>query len=318
MANDRSNSARQSGPRVDEPTGTETVGHEWDGIEELDTPMPRWWLWTLYATIVWGIVYVILYPAWPMIDKASEGVLGWTSRGQLAEETSAADLAQQSFKEQLAAIDVVKLQDNPDLLRKAVAGGAAAFKVHCSQCHGSGAAGSQTLGYPNLNDDAWIWGGDLKSIYTTIDEGIRQSGSEHRKSAMPPFAGVFDDPQLTALVSHVQSLNGKDRSNATGATLFSDNCTSCHGPTGGGNRELGVPDLSDAIWLRGGSPEAIRAQILDPKMGVMPAWGDRLDDPTVKMLTAYVYSLGGGEDIAEAEAEAEAEAAPMVASDEQP
>lgn len=295
MASKRTDRPDAAGKRIDEATGTETVGHEWDGIEELDTPMPRWWLWTLYLTIVWGVVYVILYPAWPLIDRATVGMLGWSSRGELAEELGAAEEATQTFREQLAAIDVVKLEDNPQLLQQARLGGRAAFAVNCVQCHGSGAAGSQTLGYPNLNDDAWIWGGDLKAIHTTIAGGIRQPDSEERQSIMPPFDGVFDEAQLNALVSHVLYLGGKNRSNPVGARLYADNCAACHGPAGRGNRELGAPNLADAIWLRGGSRDDIRTQILNPKMGVMPGWQHRLDPATVKMLTAYVWTLGGGE-----------------------
>ena len=282
--------------RIDEPTGTETVGHEWDGIEELDTPMPRWWLWTFYLTIAWSIVYVIAYPAWPLVNRATVGVLEWSSRADLAEDMGAAEMARQGFNEQLAAIDTVQLRDDPELFRQAVAGGAAAFKVNCSQCHGSGAGGSQTLGYPNLNDDDWLWGGDLASIHYSIDRGIRQpEGNEMRQSIMPPFAGAFDRAQLDAITDHVLSFTGQAESDPLGAQLYADNCVACHGVSGDGDRAQGAPRLNDAIWLRGSSREEIIRQILNPKMGAMPAWGERLDPATVKMLTAYVYSLGGGE-----------------------
>ncbi|MBX7502514.1 cytochrome-c oxidase, cbb3-type subunit III [Qipengyuania sp. YG27] len=298
MANKQSD-----GKRIDEPTGTETVGHEWDGIEELDTPMPRWWLWTLYLTIVWAIAYVIAYPAWPMLHKATEGVLGWSSRGQLAEEMSAADLARVSVGERLAAIDINKVPANDALMQQARAGGAAAFKVNCVQCHGAGAGGNQNLGYPNLNDDDWLWGGDMASIEYTIEHGIRQPGSDRRQSQMPSFEGMFDSAQLDAVAQHVLSLSGKAKPNRAGAQLFADNCAVCHGSRGDGNRELGAPRLNDAIWLRGNTAEAIKAQMLNPKMGAMPAWGERLDPMTIKMLTVYVHSLGGGEDFVEVAAE---------------
>lgn len=299
--------------RIDEPTGTETVGHEWDGIEELDTPMPRWWLWTFYLTIVFSIGYVIAYPAWPLVDKATEGVLGWSSRGELAEEIEAAEQAQVSVREALARIPIQRLPDDSALMAQAVAGGRAAFMVNCVQCHGSGAAGSQTLGYPNLNDDAWLWGGDLRSIEYTIVHGIRQPGHEEtRASQMPPFEGAFDRRQLDALVDHVLSLSGKAEPNPLGAQLYGDNCAACHGLRGEGDRELGAPRLNDVIWLRGGTREDIRRQILDPKMGMMPKWGGRLDPVTIKMLAAYVHSLGGGEDFVEIAEE------PEVEVDEQP
>ena len=283
--------------RIDEPTGTETVGHEWDGIEELDTPMPRWWVYTFYATIVWAIGFVIAYPAIPGLKQASEGMLGWSSRGQLAEEMSAADQARLSVREALAVMPIERLPADPELMSQAVSGGAAAFKVNCVQCHGSGAAGSQTLGYANLNDDDWLWGGDLQSIEYTITNGVRQADHPgSRIGAMPSFGGAFSSEQLDNLASHVLSLSGKAEPNAAGAQIFSENCALCHGPTGGGNRTLGAPRLNDAIWLRGGTREDIIAQVTNPKLGAMPAWGERLDPVTIKMLAAYIHSLGGGED----------------------
>ncbi|MBL8657132.1 MAG: cytochrome-c oxidase, cbb3-type subunit III [Altererythrobacter sp.] len=290
--------------RIDEPTGTETVGHEWDGIEELDTPMPRWWLWTLYLTIVWGIVYVILYPAWPMVDKATAGVLGWSSRGELAREMSVADQARASVREQLARTPIERLPEDSKLFAQAVAGGRSAYQVYCSQCHGSGGAGSQTLGYPNLNDDDWLWGGDLKAIHYTITNGIRAPGiKETRTSAMPPFETMFEPAQFEALLSHVMALSGKGSANSAGAQIFRDNCATCHGPSGEGMRLVGGPRLNDAIWLYGGTRDDIRAQIQKPRMGHMPQWGTRLDPVTIKMLSAYVWSLGGGENFVEAAAD---------------
>ena len=299
--------------RIDEPTGTETVGHEWDGIEELNTPLPRWWLWTFYLTIIFAIGYVIAYPAWPMIDRATVGMLNWSSRGELAKDMSAADQARATVREQLARIPIERLPEESGLMQQAVSGGAAAFRVNCVQCHGSGAAGSQELGYPNLNDDDWLWGGDLKAIEYTLVHGIRQAGNdETRMSVMPPFEGAFDTAQLDALVDHVLSLSGKAETNATGARIYADNCAACHGPAGGGDRAQGAPTLNDAIWLRGSSREAIKRQILQPRMGMMPKWEGRLDPVTIKMLAAYVHSLGGGEDFVEVAENPEAEV------DEQP
>ncbi len=299
--------------RVDEPTGTEFVGHEWDGIEELNTPLPRWWLWTFYATVIWALAYVIAFPAWPMVEKATEGVLGWTSRGQLAEEMSAADQARATVREEIARVPLERLSENAPLMQQAVAGGRAAFQVNCIQCHGSGAAGSQELGYPNLNDDDWLWGGDIRAIEYTLTHGIRQAGDpETRTSAMPAYAGIFSSEEVDSVVDHVLSLSGQGPANPAGAALFEQNCAICHGPNGQGMREFGAPNLSDAIWLRGGSREAITAQILDPKMGMMPKWEGRLDPVTISMLAAYVHSLGGGEDFIEVAEN------PEVEVDEQP
>ena len=282
--------------RIDQPTGTETVGHEWDGIEELNTPLPRWWLWSFYLCIAFALGYSMVYPAWPMPGGGTQGLFGWTSRGQLAKDTSIASQAQAEMRAQLAGTPIEQLAANPGLMQQAIAGGRAAFKVNCSQCHGSGAAGSQTLGYPNLNDDDWLWGGDIKTIETTLIHGIRQHGDDQtRQSAMPPFEGMFNPAQLGALSSHVLSLSHKATDSPEGAALFAQNCTACHGANGKGGRNLGAPRLNDAIWLYGGTAADIQRQIQRPRMGVMPAWGARSDPVTIKMLAAYVHSLGGGE-----------------------
>ena len=282
--------------RIDEPTGTEFVGHEWDGIEELNTPLPRWWLWTFYATIAWSLVYVILYPAWPLIDRATPGALGWTSRGELAKEMSAAEAARQGVFEKIAATDIEELANSPELMQAAIAGGAAAFKVNCVQCHGAGAAGYQEYGYPNLNDDDWIWGGTLSEIEYTLTHGIRWEGSDQtRANYMPAFAGVLDQGQVAAVTRHISWLGGKGKPDAAGAQVFADNCAACHGPAGAGMPAMGAPALNDAIWLYGGSEAAVTKQILGPRHGVMPAWKGRLDPVTIKMLAAYVHSRGGGQ-----------------------
>ncbi len=279
--------------RIDEPTGTETVGHEWDGIEELNTPLPRWWLWTFYATIVVAAVYVVLYPAWPLVKNATSGTLGWSSRGELAKEMSAADQARQSIVQQIAITDIEQLPRSPELWQAAIAGGSAAFKVNCVQCHGAGAAGSE--GYPNLNTDDWLWGGTLTDISHTITHGVRWEADDNtRISFMPAYGDIFSDAEVNAVASHVLSLSNQGKSNAKGATLFAENCAACHGPTGAGDQTQGAPALNDAIWLFGGSEAQIRSQIKAPRHGVMPSWGDRLDSVTIKMLAAYVHSRGGG------------------------
>ena len=276
-----------AGRRVDEPTGTEFVGHEWDGIEELNTPLPRWWLWTFYATIAWAAVYVVLYPAWPLFDRATAGMLGWSSRGDLAAEMTAANMARQTVFQKIAATDIEKLPASPELMQAAIAGGAAAFKVNCVQCHGAGAAGYQEYGYPNLNDNDWIWGGTLTAIEYSITHGIRwEADDATRVNFMPTFDGLFDAGQVTALTGHVLSLSGKAKGDPAGAALYTDNCAACHGPAGAGLPEMGAPALNDAIWLYGSSEAAVRKQILAPRHGVMPAWKDRLDPVTIKMLAA--------------------------------
>ena len=298
MAN-ASNSSAGAGRRVDAATNTETVGHEWDGIEELDTPMPRWWLWTFYATILFSIGYVIAYPAIPGLHQGSQGLLGWSSRSQLDKELKSAAGDRARTVAVLRTMPIEDLPKHPQLMHAAVAGGAAAFKVNCVQCHGAGAAGSN--GFPNLNDDDWLWGGDLATIQQTLLHGIRQPGDvETRMSQMPAFGkdGILTPAQIQDVTSYVLSLSGKERASAAsgrGAAVFQANCAVCHGADAKGSRQFGAPNLSDAIWLYAGTREAVSAQVTNPRHGVMPAWGARLDPVTIKMLAAYVHSLGGGE-----------------------
>jgi cytochrome c oxidase cbb3-type subunit 3 len=276
--------------RVDEATGTNLVGHEWDGIEELDTPLPRWWVYIFAATVVFAAGYVVAYPTLP--DTA--GGLGWSSRGELDEALKAQTAARAPVVTAIAATPIDQLAANPQLMRSAIEGGRAAFKVNCVQCHGSGAAGSK--GYPNLNDDDWLWGGDIASIQYTLQHGIRSPGSEEaRFSQMPAFADILSNGQISALVSHVRAISGQGKPSAAGAQLFAENCASCHGPEGKGMREQGAPNLTDGIWLYGGDRASLTQTIAKARYGVMPHWAGRLDDATIKMLAAYVHSLGGGE-----------------------
>ena len=283
---------------VDEISGVETTGHEWDGIRELNNPMPRWWVWTFYVTILWAVAYTVVYPAWPLINDATRGAFGWSSRADVAAELESAREAQAGL---LTSVGDASLQDilADDTLRTfAVSGGAAAFRVNCVQCHGSGAAGS--AGYPNLNDDDWIWGGSVDDIYQTIAHGIRHPGDDDtRISEMPAFADILQPEEIKQISAYVVSLTGtaSDASMVEpGKQLFADNCASCHGEDAKGGREFGAPNLADAIWLKGETEAEIAQQIRAPKHGVMPAWLPRLGEPTVKQLAVFVHSLGGGEE----------------------
>lgn len=284
---------------IDHATGTAKVGHEWDGIEELDTPLPRWWLWTFYATVVFALVYVVLYPAIPMLHSASAGTLGWSSRGVLADEVAHEKAEHQGVRDAIAATPIEALAANPALQRAAIEGGHAAFKVNCVQCHGAGAAGAK--GYPNLNDDDWLWGGDLSAIQQTLVNGIRYPGNDAtRSSLMPSFGkdGILTPAQVQDVVSHVRVLSKQDPAGASsrrGAQIFADNCAVCHGAKGEGNRSVGAPKLSDKIWLYGGDRASLVGTVTNAHAGVMPAWTGRLDPVTIKMLAVYVHSLGGGE-----------------------
>jgi cytochrome c oxidase cbb3-type subunit 3 len=281
---------------IDELSGVETTGHEWDGIRELNNPMPRWWVWTFYATIVWSIGYAVAYPAWPMITDATRGMLGYSSRQELADSVKSAADAQKVFADKIAATPVAEIPKDAELLQFAINGGDAAFKVNCITCHGSGAMGRAS--YPNLNDNDWLWGGTLDQIYQTIQVGIRSEHPDTRTSEMPAFMDMLDAAQTKQVAAYVVSLTGTPSDAGLvepGKQLFADNCASCHGEKAEGNKELGAPSLADAIWLKVEGEEAIAAQISSPKHGVMPAWAERLSDTTIKELAVYVHSLGGGE-----------------------
>ena len=286
--------------KIDEATGIETVGHEWDGIEELNNPLPRWWLIVLAMTVVFSLGYIVVYPAIPLANKATEGLWGWSSRGQLAEQMAAGAAERKAATDAIAAMPLEQLASNPDLLAKAIAGGKAAFQVNCIQCHGSGGAGQ--LGYPNLKDEDWLWGGNIKEIETTLTHGIRSpDDAATRTSAMPSFGkdGILTGAQIADTTAYVLSLSsGKpaDAAAQRGQAVFAANCVACHGADGKGMRQLGAPNLTDKVWLYGGKPEQVTASISKAHAGVMPAWGNKLDAVTIKMLAAYVHSLGGGED----------------------
>jgi cytochrome c oxidase cbb3-type subunit 3 len=283
--------------QIDEVSGVATTGHEWDGIRELDNPMPRWWVWTFYATIVWALAYTIAYPAWPLISSATSGLLGYSSRVDVKNELDAASAAQAQYVDAISSKSVAEIAGDDALRQFAVAAGAAAFKVNCVQCHGSGATGSK--GYPNLNDDEWLWGGSLEQIYQTITHGARfASDADTRVSEMPAFGEILEPAQIAEVSAYVVSLSGETANAelaAAGKQVFADNCAACHGDNAKGNRDLGAPDLTDTIWLYADTEAAIAAQVRAPKHGVMPAWGARLGDTTVKELTVFVHSLGGGE-----------------------
>lgn len=287
------------GPEIDEFTGVETTGHSWDGIKELNNPMPRWWLWTFYMTIVFAIGYAIAYPSIPLLKTSTKGWLGWSSRGDVQTEIAEAKSAQSVYLERLIATDITEVTKDAELTQFATAGGAAAFKVNCVQCHGSGAAGSP--GYPNLNDDDWIWGGKIEDIYLTLQHGIRHTADEDtRISDMPAYGAdeILNREQISDIAWYVRGISNQEtdaEAASRGAPLFAENCAACHGDIGEGNRDLGAPKLSDALWLYGGGHDQIMAQIHKPKQGVMPAWEARLGEATTKQLAVYVHSLGGGE-----------------------
>ena len=273
------------------------TGHEWDGIKELNNPLPRWWLWTFYATVIWGLAYTIAYPAWPMLSRATAGFLGYSTRAEVQAEIDAAAARNAEINAKLAAVDLATLDVNDPVHQFGVSQGAAVFRTFCAQCHGAGAAGA--TGYPNLLDDDWLWGGDVASIEATILYGIRAQHDETRYSEMPKFGEILEPQDIEKIVQYVRQIGGLEADAAIaaeGATLFADNgCNSCHGDNGEGNREFGAPNLTDKIWLYGNEINDLTETITNARFGVMPNWGKVLTPAQIKAVTLYVHGLGGGE-----------------------
>ncbi|MGX1096776.1 cytochrome-c oxidase, cbb3-type subunit III [Amorphus sp. MBR-141] len=284
---------------IDAVSGVETTGHEWDGLKELNNPLPRWWLYIFYATILYAVVYWILMPAWPLANGYTKGLLGENQRrqGEIAYEEVVAQRA--VFGTQIANADLSAINADASMLEFAMAQGKAAFGDNCAPCHGSGATGSP--GYPNLQDDAWLWGGTLDAIHTTLVHGIRSDDPDTRLGDMTAFGdmGILDRAQIRDVASYVRTLSGLEPASnvdvAAGQQVFAENCVACHGADGKGNQELGAPNLTDKVWLYGSDIETIQNTITHGRGGVMPAWTSRLDPVTVKSLAIYVHGLGGGQ-----------------------
>ncbi len=287
---------RKGGRRVVEVPST---GHSWDGIEEYDNPLPRWWLWTFYATIVWGLAYIIAYPAIPLVNGATQGILGQSYRSDVAAEIQRFNEANAPIQARLVETPLEEIAADPELANYTANAGAAIFRTWCAQCHGSGAGGA--AGYPSLLDNDWLWGGSLDEIHTTVLHGIRDPKDEDtRYSEMPRFGAdqLLDNIQIRQVVNHVLELGGLPhdaRLAAEGAAVYADNCSACHAEDGTGDRSQGAPDLTDAVWLYGSDPETITRIVHSGPFGVMPAWSDRLSEADIRAVASYVHSLGGGE-----------------------
>jgi cytochrome c oxidase cbb3-type subunit III len=283
----------------DAVTGRTTTGHEWDGIKELNTPLPRWWVYMFYASIVWSIGYWVVYPAWPTISGYTSGWFEYSTRAQLRTELADLEKLRGEKAASLAATPLPNIVRDPALLSLARARGKVAFADNCAPCHGSGAAGAK--GYPNLNDDDWLWGGSLDEIKQTLDFGIRSGHAKAREGSMMPFGGkdgILKRDEIRTVTNFVRSLSGLSVAAGidldAGRKLFAANCAACHGDDGKGKLEIGAPSLADKIWLYGSDEAAIIESITNGRGGVMPAWSERLDPVTLKALTVYVYSLSGG------------------------
>jgi cytochrome c oxidase cbb3-type subunit 3 len=279
-------------------TGVQTTGHEWDGIKELNNPLPRWWLLVLYASILYAIGYTILYPAWPTLTGYTKGVLGYNSHADYYTDAANAAEAKKQFTDRIAAIGVADIAQDPQLLEFSLAGGKAVFNENCAQCHGVGGQGQK--GYPVLADDNWLWGGQMAEIEQTIRHGIRSEDPAARQSQMPRFGAdaILDAAAVNDVADYIVALNGGEVDAAAkerGAKVFAEQCVACHGENAAGMKDLGAPSLVNNIWQFTGDKAAFVAQINNPRHGVMPAWQGRLSDDLIKMVTVYVHSLGGGQ-----------------------
>ncbi|HEY0833172.1 MAG TPA: cytochrome-c oxidase, cbb3-type subunit III [Azospirillum sp.] len=285
-------------------SGVETTGHEWDGLKELNNPLPKWWLWVFYVCIAWSLVYFVLYPAWPLGTTYTKGILGWSMRQEVVDSIAAAKKPQEKYLTAIAAKSVDEVQKDKDLLAFAMAGGRSVFNENCAACHGAGGQGAK--GFPSLADDVWLWGGTTADIYKTIQHGIRADDPDTRGTVgvgMTAFGkdGILDRNQIDQVAEYVLSLTKRETDKAKaekGKTVFEENCVACHGDQGQGSVAVGIdvgaPPLNTAAWMFGGDKATIVETVTNGRAGVMPTWAKRLDDTTIKQLAVYVHNLGGG------------------------
>jgi len=282
----------------DSVSGRSTTGHEWDGIKELNTPLPRWWILTFYATIVWAVAYWIVYPAWPLLASYTTGLLHYSTRASVAADLADLEAVRGDKMKIFGTTSLADIEKDPALLSLARARGKTVFADNCAPCHGSGGSGAK--GYPNLNDDDWLWGGSLDQIAQTIQFGARSGHAKSHESQMLAFGrdAILKPDEIVTVANYVRSMSGLSTAPGfdavAGKKIFSENCVTCHGEAGKGNQELGAPNLTDKIWLYGSEQAAIVETITNGRAGVMPAWSGRLDAVTIKALAVYVHSLGGG------------------------
>ena len=287
---------------IDQPTGVETTGHEWDGIKELNNPLPRWWLYIWYATIAFSIGYMVVMPAIPALPGMgtnTRGLAGQSDRIAVAEQVESLRTQRSASGAALLTASLEEIETDRELQQFAMASGESAFGDNCATCHGAGGRGAK--GYPTLADDAWLWSGTLEGIEYTLQHGIRhEEDPETRFSLMPAFGRdrLLERQQIDDVVNHVLSLSGREVDEAAsnrGADIYAAQCASCHGDNGTGDRTVGAPNLTDDIWVFGGEYRDVYNTVYNARNAHMPAWGERLDEATIKSLAVYVHSLGGGE-----------------------
>lgn len=283
----------------DPHTGYLTTGHEWNGIKELNTPVPRAVLFFLAATVLFSVVYWILMPAWPIGTTYTKGLLGIDQRTTLARQIEDANLARADWVKRIDSSSYDAIQADESLMRLVRDTGRTLFGDNCAVCHGVNGTGGP--GYPSLAAGAWLWGGTPDAIARTIQVGINSTHDDTRVSQMMPFGmnDMLPYADIDAVALFVRSLSDASVASGAGAAkvtkgqaVFAANCVSCHGDQGKGNVEMGAPDLTDATWIYGGDPSSILATIRDGRQGHMPTWEGRLSSVERKILTLYVLDLG--------------------------
>lgn len=287
----------------DPVSGRRTTGHEWDGLKELDTPVPRAAKWAMRLTILFTVGYSLYYPAWPYGGDYTRGALDYSSRREVAEKAAAARESRAPLAARLLSAEPDALAASPEARAALEPAGAVLFRENCAVCHRRD-GGGQT-GFPDLTDDHWLWDGSLEEIELTIRHGVNWPADEDaRASAMPPFGtdGVLEPAEIDSLVDHLRRISGAEEAGAddvgAGAALFADYCAACHGEEGEGGLGLGAPSLTDAAWIYGGDRQSLTETIAKGRIGVMPAWRGRLGDAEIRQLALYVRWLGDGEDSA--------------------
>jgi len=281
----------------DAHSGMNTTGHEWDGLRELNTPLPKWWLYTWFACIAWAVCMCLLYPSIPGIRGYWHGLLGYSTRVEAMQGLAEIHTVHADAMAAIGAKPIEQVAADPKLLETALQSGRITFANNCQPCHGQNGTGR--IGYPALGDDVWLWGGKLTDIETTITHGIRSTDPAARQSLMPAFGdGALKPAEIQQVANYVGAWWGvlpAGTDTSAGAKIFTENCASCHGDKGQGSHDFGAPPLNAHIHLYGGTRDAIVAQVTHPRAGVMPNWSPRLDTATIRSVAVYVHSLGGGE-----------------------
>ncbi|MEM7224499.1 MAG: cytochrome-c oxidase, cbb3-type subunit III [Pseudomonadota bacterium] len=281
----------------DPHTGLYTTGHEWAGIKELDTPIPKAVKFFYALTFAVALLMWILLPTWPLWSTYTKGLLGFSQRDFVAEQLAVAAAERQDWSDRILALDLSEPASDPEARAIALRTGATLFADNCAACHGHDAMGGP--GFPDLTDGAWLWGGSAEDIHETLRVGINSDHDETRFGQMPAFGRdqILERADILALIATLQHLAGQKEADAetlaAGQALFADNCASCHGEEAMGDASLGAPNLTDGFWIYGGDRDSLYRTLYDGRQGHMPHWGDRLSPLQLKTLALYVESLGG-------------------------